>query len=278
MTTDVSDSAKRQNNLNIATLRTLKVLSAFANGPGALGVTEVSRALRMSKNMAYRTLKTLEHEGYLVRAASGKRYMLGPGVLWLRGQAAEEPFDIRDLCRPYLHKLHDATGESVFLSVILGRNHVTIDSVEAHGTRVSHNPRGLLVPLHASPASRVLLAHLSDAEIEDYLKAACPLQRFTESTITDAKALWDEVRLVRGNGYARGYGDHYANATYISFPVLDATGHPHAAITIGAPKDRMSEADVDRLLPRILAIIGELNRQSSLYHADAHIEFKAAVA
>jgi len=275
--TDISDTNKGQSNLNIATLRTLKVLSAFANRSGPLGVTEVSRTLSMSKNMAYRTLKTLEHEGYLVRAASGKRYMLGPGVLRLRGHIAEEQFDIRVLCKPYLQRLHETTRESVFLSVILGRNHVTIDSVEAHGTRVSHNPRGLLVPLHASPASRALLAHLSDEEIETYLKVACPLERFTDSTITKPEALWDEVRLVRARGYARGYGDHYANATYISFPVLDATGRPHAAVTIGAPKDRMSEEDVDRLLPRMQAIIDELNQQSSLYNADAHIEFEGAV-
>ena len=99
MTDITTDTTKRQSNLNIATLRTLKVLSAFANRPGPLGVTEVSRALSMSKNMAYRTLKTLEHEGYLVRAGNGKRYMLGPGVLWLRGHTAEEQFDIREVLK-----------------------------------------------------------------------------------------------------------------------------------------------------------------------------------
>lgn len=190
------------------------------------------------------------------------------------GGASEQQFDIRELCAPFLRRIHEATGESVFVSVIIGPNHVTIDSVEAYGVRVRRHPRGLLVPLHASPASRALLSFLSDEEIEEYIKAASPLKRFTASTITDPKQLWQEIELVRSRRIAWGYGDHYDNATYVAFPVLDAVGRPHAAITLGAPADRLSNDDIERLLPTLRPILDELNRVSTMFYADARVFFR----
>jgi len=255
---------------NKATAQILNVLSLYVGRRSSYGVTELSRELNISKNMAYRALSTLVKEGFLIKDRSG-RYELGFGVLQIQDLDADLQFDVRSFCAPFLQRLHKLTGESIFLSVIVGLNHVTIDSVEAHGIRVSHSPRGLQVPLHASPASRALISFLSDDEIAAYIRAASPLKRFTATTITDPEALWKEVALVREQGFARGYGDHYTHATYISFPVLDGTRRPHAAITVGGPADRLTEVDVERLLPGMMEIIDEMNSQSALYTSDARI-------
>ncbi len=222
--------------------------------------------------MAYRALSTLLEQGYVVRDASGARYELGYRVLDLNTGQVEE-LDVRALCGPAMRQLHELTSESVFLSIIVGRNHVTIDGVEAHGLKVSHNPRGLPVPLHASPASRVLLSFLHDDEIAQYIRASSPLRKFTERTITDPAKLWDEVRLVRRQRYAKGYGDHYTAGTYVAFPVLDGSERPHAAITVGGPIGRFTQARVDELLPAMLRIMEELNLQSRLYPATSMVIF-----
>jgi IclR family acetate operon transcriptional repressor len=271
--TDAPDSAGNSGGTNKATLRTLNVLSAYVSRSAPYGVTELSNDLGMTKNMAFRALTTLLEHGYTVRDAGGSRYELGHGALWLQGAGADEELDIRAVCAPFLQRYHEATAESAFLSVIVGRNHVTIDSVEAHGVRVSHSRRGLLVPLHASPASRVLLSVLSDEEIAEYIRAASPLKRFTPTTITRPEKLWEEVRKVRKQGFARGYGDHYAHANYISFPVLDVTGRPHAAITIGGPPDRLSKQRIEMLLPELMRITKALNDQTRLYPSSATVLF-----
>lgn len=270
---DDRDSRDNSTGTNKATLRTLNVLSAYVSRTMPYGVTELAHDLGITKNMAFRALTTLLEHGYTVRDADGSRYELGHGVLWLQGAGADEEFDIRAVCAPFLQQYHEATGESAFLSVIVGRNHVTIDSVEAHGVRVSHSRRGLLVPLHASPASRVLLSYLGDDEIAEYIRVASPLKRFTPTTITRPAKLWEEVRKVRRQGFARGYGDHYAHANYISFPVLDVTGRPHAAITIGGPPDRLSKQRIEKLLPALLSITRALNEQTRLYPSSATVLF-----
>src|SRR6201999_1994282 len=104
-------------------------------------------------------------------------YQLGYRVLDLTGDEADEP-DIRTLCRPFVEQLHALTGESVFLSIIVGRNRANIDWIEARGRRASSGLRGRPVPLHCTWLSRVLLAYLTDAEIDAYLKAAAPLDRY----------------------------------------------------------------------------------------------------
>lgn len=205
-------------NVNKATVQILDALNYFTRHDKSYGVTELAKELGINKSMAFRALKTLAEFDLVVRDPVKGRYGLGYGALRLWGGASEQQFDIRELCAPFLRRIHEATGESVFVSVIIGPNHVTIDSVEAYGVRVRRHPRGLLVPLHASPASRALLSFLSDEEIEEYIKAASPLKRFTASTITDPKQLWQEIELVRSRRIAWGYGDHYDNATYVAFP------------------------------------------------------------
>jgi len=260
--------------INKATLRTLEVLSSCETRELPFGVSDLSRTDGITKNMAFRILQTLAEHGYLVRDSETQKYDLGPQILWLAREGLSEDFDIIKFSSPYLRQLHELTGESIFLSIIVGRNHLTIDGVEAHGVRVSHQPRGLLVPLHASPASRVLLAHLSDTQIEDYIAAASPLKRFTPTTITDPDKLRQEVALVREQGFARGYGDHYQHGNYISFPVLDSTGRPHAAITIGGPPNRFTLERIEELLPSMLAVIREMNTHSQRFPAPGQIVFR----
>jgi DNA-binding IclR family transcriptional regulator len=275
MRTDVLPSASirveraRTPYRNQATQRVLSVLSAFI-GHGVRGVTEVARELAMNKNMAHRALTVLTSEGYLTRDASGARYQLGYRVLALNGQADE--FDIAALCRPYLHALHALTGESVFLSIIVGGSRVNIDWIEARGRRVNNGQRGRSVPLHCTRMSRALLACLSDAEIEDYLRIAAPLDRydaiFPATANETAADVWEDVRRVRRDGYLvwRNPQQQYG-AGYVAFPVLDSVGRPHALVTVGGPFERFGPERIDALLPAIRKVLDPLHQQGKLFPA-----------
>jgi IclR family acetate operon transcriptional repressor len=272
MTTRDFEPERPSPQLNQAGAHVLTVLGTFIGRKAPTGVSEVSAALGITKNKAFRALNTLVDRGYLVRDASGTRYDIGWNAMALQPHT-DEAFDIRTLCRPFMERLHALTQETIYLSVIAGRNQLVVDGVEAHGARVGYTPRNLLVPLHAGPASRALLAYLTDDEVTAYLRAASPLKRFTATTITTPESLWQEVRLVREQGYARGYGDHYTGATYVAFPILDSSGRPHASVSIAAPAERLSEAALQSLLPDIRAIVAENNALSRLYPVTTTIEF-----
>jgi DNA-binding IclR family transcriptional regulator len=188
---------------NQAAGRVLKVLGAFLGHDRPRGVSELARELGFNKNMVHRALATLVSENFLARDPSGELYQLG--YRWLAFAISEaSEFDIVALARPYLEQLHALTGESVYLSIIVGRNRVTVDDIQARGQRVLRSRRGDPVPLHCTKMSRVLLAHLSDEDVDDYLKAASPLKRtlaFPDPPSRSRNGVWRDIREIRAVPY-----------------------------------------------------------------------------
>lgn len=253
---------------NQAAQRILAVLDAFAGRVAPVTPAELGTRLGMSKNMIHRALVVLEKEGFVVRSATGKGYLLGPKILTFASGDEADSDDVSAICRPYLENLADMTRESVFLGIIVGTNRVLIDKLEASGRRVAHSQRGLAVPLHVGKASRILLAHLGDAEIRTYLQGARPLADYVhlfkaagEETIDD---VWADIHAAREQGYLSWRGQHEFGAVYIAFPVLDSEQRPQAVISVAGPAERMPPERVASLIPEIMKVAAEINARTAL--------------
>ena len=254
---------------NQAAGRVLKVLGAFLGHDAPRGVSELARELSFNKNMVHRALATLVSEDFLARDATGELYQLGPRFLAFAIAEASE-LDIVTLARPYLEQLHALTGESVYLSIIVGRNRVTVDDIQAQGSRVLRSRRGDPVPLHCTKMSRVLLAHLSDKDVGDYLAAASPLKRtlaFPDPPSHSRTGVLRDIRDIRSVPYVLWRNPHLSSAAYAILPVLDAQRRPHAIITIGGPRERFDLPQIEALLPRIRAILAPLESHARLFPA-----------
>lgn len=249
---------------NKATFRVLLVLSEFAGHGKSLGVSELSKRLRMTKNMVHRALTTLVHHGYIVRDTTGTRYELGPRVAEFGGFGLTR-LDVPSFCAPFMQRLAEISGETVSLLIPTQRSSVVVAGVVGPGPIARGVPLGRLNPLHASSASRVILANLHDDEIEAYLQG--DLERFTETTLVEPDAIWEDVRTVRGLGYALGTGDRTENVGSVSFAILDRDGRPHGALTVAGPSKRFTTARIQEILAALRAVIVELNRYSRLYHS-----------
>lgn len=252
---------------NKAAARALKILSFFASESPFHSSIALSRKLGLTKNSVYRCLETLVHLGYLVRDATGTRYELGPGIVQLRSPRWQTP-EIRALCRPFMEKLSEMTGESVHLLVPSGQQAIAVESIEGLGIAF-RLPIGAALPLHVSPAARCILASLPDNEIEKYIRDNSPLERFTKGTITDPDRLRDDVRQVRKQGYALSHEDFQIGRIGVAFPVLDLEGRPHGSIVIAGSRERTTLESMLALMPRFKAVLGELNQFSRLYRAQA---------
>jgi len=252
--------------INKSSVNVLKVLSAFA-GSAEFGVSELSVKLGMTKNMAFRALKTLVQQGYLVRDASGLRYSLGFRVFELRNPNIADP-DIRSLCWEFMQRMQAVSGLTIGLQIPVGFSHVTIDGIEGRGRVLARVVRGVAVPLHVSPASRAILAFLSDEEIESYIRQHKPLKAYTQNTITDPHRLREDIQRIRANRYALGYQDHFLGVNGVAFPLLDMDHRPHGAITVVGPEDVVNAEELQKLIPQLRAIADELNGITRLYHAN----------
>lgn len=254
---------------NQATRRVLSVLLALADAPEPCGVSQLARALGMNKNMVHRALATLTSAGYAARDSSGELYQPGPRLLSLSRSPATET-DIVALAHPVLERLHALTHESVYFSIIVGRNRVTVDDIQAEGARVLRSQRGHPVPLHCTKMSRVLLAYRTDAEIADYLLAAAPLhreQRIPDPPSETAVGVWQDVNNIRKLRHVLWRNPHHASAAYAIFPVCDGAQRAHGIITIGGPRERFDIPQIEARLPHIFGILEPLQREARLIPA-----------
>ncbi|BBQ03523.1 IclR family transcriptional regulator (plasmid) [Burkholderia sp. SFA1] len=255
---------------NQAAQRVLSVLNFLIDEEGSTSVSRLEAELALSRTIISRALETLESAGFVIFSSDKKAVSLGYRVLGLSNGKVDD-FDIRELCHPYLIALHELTGESVFLSIIAGDNRVPVEVIEAKGPRVAHSQRGLSVPLHVGKTSRTLLAFLDNKDIEEFLRAAAPIDQYVDFSIASKYEtladVWKDIETVRRDGSIMWHGAEQFGALYVAFPLLDRANRPHAAITIGGPRERFSTERAEQLLPQIRTILRPLQDRARLIPA-----------
>src|SRR5262245_56000189 len=93
--------------------RAVAVLDALS--AEELGTNEVARRTGLTPSSASRQLATLAAAGLVERVEATGRYRLGLRLVEL-GNAALARLDMRELARPHLRALVEATGETATLS------------------------------------------------------------------------------------------------------------------------------------------------------------------
>jgi len=146
--------------------------------------------------------------------------------------------------------------ESVSLMRLMNRKVVCVETIEGqYSLRVSMQ-QGRIQPLHAGASSRVLLAYLPEEDWEKYLEF--PLQRYTDTTITDYDSLRANLYEVRRTGYAVSDGEIEIGPKAIAVPLMKNRSEVIAALSIEAPRTRMTDevvSDYVDLLKREAASI-----------------------
>ncbi|HVY86787.1 MAG TPA: IclR family transcriptional regulator [Caulobacterales bacterium] len=224
--------------------RVLKLLSVLATAPEGLSLTDLASALNTAKSTLLATLKPLAADDFLV--AEGNLYRLGPRAFRLAAQISSA-WSLPRTLRGYLRTLAERSGESVGLAVLDAdmRRSVYVDVIESARPVRYALKIGMSGPLHSTAAGRVLLAHQSPEYQASFLKSA-KLAAFTSRTTTDAKKLAAQLEEVRRDGYWLSIGESIEDSAAIAAPVFGPNGEILAALTIGAPSDRM-QTNVDAL-------------------------------
>jgi len=253
--------------LNKSTLRVLKILDfVVANSDRSVGVTEVSKALEISKNLAFRALQTLMEEGFVNRNPESKRYHLGTAGFEFPA-TVPDALDLKNICMQYMREIHDLTGETVTLSVLDGNYTIVVEGIEGRNPIVTRVMYGKPIPLHAGPGSRAVLAFMSDHRIDQYIAHNSPLQSITPTTITEPELLRKEVQRIRRAGYALGFRDNMPTGNAVAFPVLDSSKQSLGAIAIGGQAEQFPMDKLMALLEPMGKIMDRLNAETRVLNA-----------
>lgn len=221
----------------VSVKRAVAILRSFSLEEPELGVTELSRRLKVHKSTVSRLLYTLQEEGIVDRNAETRKFRLGVGLLGLANLVLLQN-NLRQIARPILVQLSESTQETVNLAIYEDDEAINIEQVTPPQRRISSiGWVGRHTPLHASSTGKVLLAYRSEKEMNDYFHN--PLTRYTENTITDAKKLHAELKKTIQRGYATGIEELEIGLTAVAAPIRNHTGQVIAALSVSGPSYRL---------------------------------------
>ena len=210
--------------------RAVAVLDVLAESPRDLGTNEIARHTGMNASSASRMLATLA-AGHLVRRAPDTgRYGLGLRLVQL-GNAALARVDLRELVRPHLVALMEATGETATLSVPGEDEMMTVDFVQSPSSVRSVAAIGRPSVAHATAIGKIFLSYGGALPVED-------LRVFTERTVTDRDTLARAVAEARERGYAEALEERESGLNAIAAPVLSGAGDLVAVLGLQGPAQR----------------------------------------
>lgn len=214
-----------------------RVLKAFRDGEGELGVSELSRRLGLGKSNIHRVLTTLVAEGLLVHDPQTRTYRLSL-VLCELGEVAKANVNLHTAATPILEELRNTTGETVQVAVLDGTEVVYVERLESSHTLRLFTQIGRRMPAHATSTGKLLLAFLPDEEREAFFDART-LEARTPYTITDHDALREELQRIRQRGWSENAQESEVGVASVGFPIRDASGRVVAAVSIAGPVMRL---------------------------------------
>lgn len=208
-------------------------LVAESDAPVSLKVLAAETSLHPST--AFRILAALGEHGFVERDGHG-RYRLGVKLLrW--GVRMSAGVDVRDEARPIMERLRDRLGETVNLAVRHGDEVIYVDRATTSRMMRVEQVIGSRAPLHVTAVGKLFLAEGGAEECLEYAQRT-GLPAFTPNTITDAAALWREVKQAAQRGYALDNEEAELGVGCIAVPIRDAGGGMVAGLSVSAPVER----------------------------------------
>jgi len=235
--------------------RGLAVIRAFGPERERLSLSEVARATGLTRAAARRFLLTLVKLGYV--RSDGREFSLRPRVLEL-GYAYLSGLALPEVAAPHLEELVARLHESSSISVLDGHHVVYVARVPTKRIMTVAISVGTRFPAYATSMGRVLLAALSEPELERYL-AEATFEAFTSRTVTDPDRLRAIVREVARQGYAIVDQELEEGLRAIAAPIRGAADVGTAAINVSAHASRVSMAAMrSEILPALLGTVGQI--------------------
>lgn len=202
-----------------------------------VGVTELSKKLKLHKNNVFRLLATLELRGYVEQNQETEDYRLGVRCLHL-GQAFVHQNTLVGRAYPILKNTSEALGETVSFAVLQGTQIHFPVTIESKKTVRASSRNGVSLNAKSSAVGRLLLAQLGDQLLQEILAG---------NTTQDA-ALKNQLTELRNTGQVVDKGISETDVVTISKIVRGANSEIVGAIEILVPQYR---ARIDAIQPII---------------------------
>jgi len=229
--------------------RALDLMAWFADVRRPAKSAEIADALGLPRSSADQLLKTLVHDGYLLRSSTGKTYLPSPRTAGF-GRFLDQLYPEYGALIRLVETLHETTGEMATVAMIN----------DCYMQVIAVNPRegefpvelGYQVPIVGSAIGGAALTQRTRSEIEQIVGRAMR-QRASFDTSVSTQAVLDSVQSYRMKGYSwqRREGETYragpgADLTWYAVAMpLTETRFPGVVIGLAGPAHRIQAQERD---------------------------------
>jgi DNA-binding IclR family transcriptional regulator len=217
--------------------RALIILKQIAFSETGVGVREIARGMGISPSVAQKSIQALVAQGFARQNPETQMYELGSMAIQV-GLAGLLRLELRQVARPYLQQLTEATGESSFLGVQQGDGAVYIDKVLSQTELRMDVPLGSWRPLNCTAVGKALLAYLPEGRLMQLAHEGA-FRYPTPNSVRDLNMLEEEMTAIRDRGIAVDRGEYVLEAMCLAAPVRNHESEVIASVVVSGPMQRM---------------------------------------
>lgn len=234
--------------------KALFVLSHFTEQRPALTAQEVSRLVRLPVSTTYRLLGALRSLELLEYDEAVRRYRLG-SALFEFGVRFYKQLDVARIGRPVMERLVHECGETVLMTRQHQGRVICVDKIESSQTILFDIQPGMELPIFEGAASKVLLAFLSEIELDNVIHAA---RRARPGLRRLPPGFHQELERIRKRGWAFTGGEVVPDAWAVSVPLFDGFGRVAGGLSIAGPMHRLDDGKIEPLARRLMGAAEEI--------------------
>jgi DNA-binding IclR family transcriptional regulator len=235
-------------------LRGLDIISAVAYN--ALGLTELSTAVGLTRSTTYRLATTLAEQRFL-KFTPRVGYELGPKLLEL-GHLAARHMSLPRIAHSYLLKLSQETGDTVHLGVFDNGRVLYLDKV-AGSRRIEISSRiGETQPLRSTGLGKALLLDESETGMREVYKREA--DHWPEYTVSEA--IWlERMRHYKKAGYAFDLEENEDRIRCVAAPIRDAANKIVGAISVSSAAQYMDDQRMHDLTLLVIKTVHDISAE-----------------
>lgn len=234
----------------IALNRGLVILDALAN-LHSVTLGDLALQVDMPPSTVHRILATLQNHNFADFDPEVQEWAIGIGAFRI-GSSYLARSNLIESSLVVMRPLMEKTGETANLGIAEAGKIVFISQIETQHPIRAMFRQGTSSPMHASGIGKAMLAVTPRKEVAKMLtKYGQPA--FTPHTLTTPEALYTNLDLISKNGWALDNEERYLGMRCVSAAVYNAQGKPIAGLSISGPTARLTDTDIIRVAPDVVA-------------------------
>lgn len=240
--------------------RAIDIINCFDSIHTELTLGQISQKLDLNKSTVHGILSTL-YQNDFVRQTPAGRYMLGSYFIRRLGPS---DISLRTLLKEKaligMNRIADQYGASCGLFMLELGELVLVNRIQPQNETYTITTHATYIqPLYCTASGKILLAHMDEKSLDEYLEANQLIVR-TEKTISTRQGLMKALEAVRREGYGVENEELGQGVYALSAPIYNGQGQLFATVGVTGMAFRM-RMQKDMIVADLKALSKDISRQ-----------------